>query len=91
MKGKDGVVLAVEKFVTSKLYESGTNRRIFKIDHHITATVAGLLADAQKIISHAREEASSYRSLYGCPIPLKVQHSIFDTFDFLLISEFYST
>ncbi|KAI7690264.1 hypothetical protein SSS_05147 [Sarcoptes scabiei] len=71
LKGKDGVVLAVEKFVTSKLYESGTNRRIFKIDHHITATVAGLLADAQKIISHAREEASSYRSLYGCPIPLK--------------------
>ena len=31
---KDGVVLAVEKIVTSKLYEPGTNKRLFTIDTH---------------------------------------------------------
>ena len=32
---KDGVVLAVEKIITSKLYESGVNKRLFIIDEHI--------------------------------------------------------
>lgn len=35
MKGKDGVVFAVEKLVTSKLYEAGANKRIFTIDQHV--------------------------------------------------------
>jgi len=35
LRGKDGVVFAVEKLVTSKLYEAGANRRIFNIDRHI--------------------------------------------------------
>jgi len=35
LRCKDGVVLAVEKLVTSKLYEPGTNRRIFNIDVHV--------------------------------------------------------
>ena len=32
---KDGVVLAIEKVVTSKLFEPGANKRLFIIDHHI--------------------------------------------------------
>lgn len=35
LRGKDGVVFAVEKLVTSKLYEPGTNPRIFNIDKHV--------------------------------------------------------
>lgn len=35
LRGKDCVVLAVEKLVTSKLYEPGANRRIFNVDRHI--------------------------------------------------------
>lgn len=35
LRGKDGVVFAVEKLVTSKLYEPGANKRIFNIDKHI--------------------------------------------------------
>ena len=31
IRGKDSVVFAVEKIVTSKLYEKGANRRIFNI------------------------------------------------------------
>lgn len=32
---KDGVVFGVEKLVLSKLYEEGSNKRIFNIDRHI--------------------------------------------------------
>lgn len=35
LRGKDCIVLAVEKLVTSKLYEAGSNRRIFNVDRHI--------------------------------------------------------
>lgn len=35
IRGKDGVVFAVEKLVQSKLYERGANKRIFNIDKHI--------------------------------------------------------
>ncbi|KAH3697083.1 proteasome subunit alpha type-3-like [Dreissena polymorpha] len=71
IRGKDGVVFGVEKLVTSKLYETGANKRIFNIDKHIGMAVAGLLADARQIVENAREESSNYRSNYGSPIPLK--------------------
>lgn len=45
--------------------------RIFRIDNHITAAVAGLLADARTIVEKARDEARDYRSQYGMPIPLE--------------------
>ena len=35
IRGKDGVVLGVEKLVTSKLHEPTANKRIFTIDKHI--------------------------------------------------------
>lgn len=35
LRGKDGVVFAVEKLVTSKLYEPGANKRIFHVDEHV--------------------------------------------------------
>lgn len=71
LKGKDGVVFAVEKIVTSKLYEPGTNKRIFSVSNHVGCAVAGLLADARVIIKHAQEEAKNYRMEYGHPVPLK--------------------
>lgn len=72
LKTKDGVVLAVEKIVTSKLHEPGTNKRIFRVDNHVTVAVAGLLADARTIVERAREEAQDYRSEYGRAIPIEV-------------------
>lgn len=72
IRGKDGIVFGVEKLVTSKLYETGANKRIFNIDRHIGMAVAGLLADARQIVERARDEAANYRSNYGSPIPLKL-------------------
>lgn len=68
---KDGVVLAVEKIVTSKLYEPGVNKRVFIIDQHIGMAVAGLLADARQIVKIAREEAVNYKNNFGSNVPLK--------------------
>jgi len=71
MRCQDGVVFAVEKLVTSKLYEQGANKRIFNIDRHIGMAVAGVLADARQIVEVAKVEAANYRSEYGTAIPLK--------------------
>uniref|UniRef100_A0A674BHL1 Proteasome subunit alpha type n=1 Tax=Salmo trutta TaxID=8032 RepID=A0A674BHL1_SALTR len=68
---KDGVVFGVEKLVLSKLYEQGSNKRIFNVDRHVGMAVAGLLADARSLSEVAREEASNFRSNYGHNIPLK--------------------
>ncbi|KAL8619687.1 Proteasome subunit alpha type-3 [Nucella lapillus] len=71
IRGKDGVVLGVEKLVTSKLYEQGANKRLFNVDRHVGAAVAGLLADARQLVERAKEESSNYRFNYGSSIPLK--------------------
>ncbi|KAK6304660.1 hypothetical protein J4Q44_G00252460 [Coregonus suidteri] len=69
---KDGVVFGVEKLVLSKLYEQGSNKRIFNVDRHVGMAVAGLLADARSLSEVAREEASNFRSNYGHNIPLNI-------------------
>lgn len=35
LRCKDGVAFAVEKIITSRLYESGSNKRIHNVDKHI--------------------------------------------------------
>jgi len=71
IRGRDGVVMGVEKLVTSKLYEQGANKRLFNIDTNIGGAVAGLLADARQLVERAKEESSNYRYNYGSNIPLK--------------------
>ena len=71
LRCKDGVVFAVEKLVTSKLYEAGANRRIFTVDRHVGVAVAGLFADATAVVEIAAEEARSYRKQYHSPIPIQ--------------------
>ncbi|PPQ66754.1 hypothetical protein CVT24_008711 [Panaeolus cyanescens] len=71
LKVKDGVVLAVEKLVHSKLLVPDANRRIQTVDRHIGLATAGLLADGRNISNRARDEASSYRDIYRSPAPLK--------------------
>jgi 20S proteasome subunit alpha 7 len=69
LRGKDGVVFAVEKIVTSKLYEKGANKRIFNIDNHVGMVTSGLYADARQLAETASNEASNYRQDYGSAVP----------------------
>merc|ERR1712156_225099 len=71
IRGKDGVVFAVEKIITSKLYEKSANRRIFSIDRHIGMAGSGLYADVRQLADIAITEASNYLSDYGSPIPVR--------------------
>ncbi|KAL5463604.1 hypothetical protein EMCRGX_G032518 [Ephydatia muelleri] len=71
LRGKDGVVFAVEKLVTSKLHEPGSNKLIFTVDEHIGVAVSGLIADGRQVVHYAREEASQYRLTFDQPIPIK--------------------
>ncbi|KAI9808278.1 MAG: hypothetical protein M1825_004735 [Sarcosagium campestre] len=66
---KDGVVLAVEKIVTSKLLKPGANKRISTVDRNIGVVTAGLVPDGRHFTSRARDEAGSWRKMYKAPIP----------------------
>ncbi|EJD01178.1 20S proteasome subunit [Fomitiporia mediterranea MF3/22] len=64
---KDGVVLAVEKLIQSKLLVPGVNRRIQSVDRHIGMATAGLLADGRHLASRASDEALNFRDTYRSP------------------------
>jgi 20S proteasome subunit alpha 4 len=61
IKGKDCVVLAVEKKTTAALQDPHTIRKILQIDEHIMLTFAGLQADARVLVDKARLECQSFR------------------------------
>lgn len=65
---KDGVVLASEKLVLSKLLIEDTNRRIYHIDKALGAVVTGRIPDGRHLISHARADAENYNKTFGLPI-----------------------
>ncbi len=71
VKAVDGVVLLVDKRVTSKLLEAESIEKIFQIDEHIGAATSGLVADARVLIDYARVEAQSNRVTYDEPIGLE--------------------
>jgi len=71
LRVKDGVVLAVEKLIHSKLLVPEANRRIQTVDKHIGLASAGLLADGRNLANRCRDEASGYRDQYRAPIQLK--------------------
>jgi len=69
IKCSDGIVLATEKLVHSKLLVKGSNRRIASADLHIGIGSSGLTADGRHIVKRAREEAQNYRNTYKTAIP----------------------
>ncbi|KAH6898622.1 nucleophile aminohydrolase [Thelonectria olida] len=69
IRAKDGVVLAVEKVVSSKLLKPGANKRIGTVDSHIGSVYSGMVPDGRHFIDRARDEAQSWRSNFKTPIP----------------------
>ncbi|KAJ3128958.1 protein with putative role during mitosis [Nowakowskiella sp. JEL0407] len=66
----DGIVLAAEKKVTSKLLEQTTSsEKLYVISDHIACAVAGITADANTLITYVRKQAQQYYSTYKEEIP----------------------
>jgi proteasome alpha subunit len=68
----EGVVLAAEERATSKLQDPTFMWKIFQIDEHVGAAVAGLSCDAHVLIDQARIYAQSNRLLYDEPIDVEI-------------------
>ncbi|KAF5211413.1 proteasome component pup2 [Clavispora lusitaniae] len=60
----EGVVLGVEKRVTSPLLESSSIEKIVEIDRHIGCAMSGLTADARSMIDHARVSSLTHDLYY---------------------------
>lgn len=65
MKFKDGVILIVDKRVSSKLVEPKSIEKIYDIDEYIGCASSGLVADARILVDNARKEAQIHKVNYG--------------------------
>jgi len=68
---QEGVLLAVEKRVESKLMISSSMPKVFEIEKHVGAVYSGLQADGRTLVDFARVQAQNYWFTYDEPIPVK--------------------
>ncbi|KAI7868909.1 nucleophile aminohydrolase [Spinellus fusiger] len=69
---KDGIVVAAEKKVTSKLLEqTASSEKIYKLNDNMICGVAGITADANILIQWARASAQRYLFNYSEEIPVE--------------------
>jgi len=60
----EGVVLAVERRITSKLLEPLSVKKIAKLDSHIGCAMSGIVADGRTLVDHARLETQNHWFVY---------------------------
>ena len=71
LKYRDGVVLIVDKRISSHLIEPDSIEKIFQIDDYIGCATSGLVADARALVDRARIDAQINKITYGEKIPVK--------------------
>lgn len=68
---KDGVILASDTRVTMGYYVAHKyGKKVYKIDDHLGMTIAGTVADAQKVVDILIANAQLYRINMNRPIPV---------------------
>jgi 20S proteasome subunit alpha 5 len=65
---REGVVLAIEKRLTSTLLEPSSVEKVLEIDSHVGAAFSGLIGDARTLVDHARIESQNHRFTFDEPI-----------------------
>jgi proteasome alpha subunit len=71
VKGTDGVVIVGEKRTPHSLVDISTLKKVMLIDDHIGTAIAGLHADARKLIDYARVRAQVIRLNYDEAVSIK--------------------
>merc|ERR1712032_1201727 len=71
IRTKEGVVLAVEKRITSPLIDPSSIEKILEIDERMGCAMSGLTADARPLIDHARVEAQAHWFTYNERMPVE--------------------
>lgn len=66
----NGVVLAAEKLVTSKLLDHATSEKLYLIDDHVACVVSGITSDANTLVANARVTAQRHLYTYNEPMPV---------------------
>jgi len=64
IKCNEGVILLVDKRVSSRLLEPASIEKIYQIDEHIGVASSGLVGDARLLVDRARVEAQINRVSY---------------------------
>jgi proteasome beta subunit len=68
---KDGVILASDTRVTMGYYVAHkAGKKVYKIDDHIGMTIAGTVADAQRVVDILTANAHLYKINLNRPIPI---------------------
>jgi len=65
LKYDHGVILMIDKRITSRLIEPSSIEKIFKIDSHIGCATSGLVADARVLVDRAQIEAQIHKISYN--------------------------
>lgn len=65
IKYKGGVMLIVDRRITSKLLEPKSTEKIHEIDDSIGCATSGLVADARILVDEARKQAQIHRVNFG--------------------------
>ena len=69
---KDGVILASDTRVTMGFYVAHkAGKKVYKIDDHLGMTIAGTVADAQKVVDILIANAQLYKINLNRPMPVK--------------------
>ncbi|MEL7670973.1 MULTISPECIES: archaeal proteasome endopeptidase complex subunit beta [Methanobacterium] len=88
LKCKDGVVFATERRATmGNLIAHKATDKIFKIDDHLGATIAGGVGDAQSLMKYISAEVALYRLRNGARISVESAATL--TANILHSSRFY--
>ncbi|MBU7018919.1 MAG: archaeal proteasome endopeptidase complex subunit alpha [Theionarchaea archaeon] len=64
VKCDEGIVLAVDKRIPSKLVQPESFEKIFQVDTHIGTAISGMIADARQLVERARVDAQIHRLTY---------------------------
>jgi proteasome beta subunit len=69
---KDGVILASDTRVTMGFYVAHKfGKKVYKIDDHLGMTIAGTVADAQRVVDILTANAQLYKINMNRPMPVK--------------------